>query len=559
MKSPFRCLLISDFNIDNFAAYLSNNDEWPSIQPVRVPYGQVISALVSRADISKSTAVDMTVIWTRPDNIIESFSRLAAYERVSDDQILQEVDLFCDQIKNAKTSLGSVFIPSWVIPSYFRGFEMLDMKPGLGIKASLMKMNQRLATNLSTELGFFILDTDQWIRNVGSRSFSPKAWYMGKIAFGNDIFKEAVKDIKSAARGICGKAKKLIIVDLDETLWGGIVGDLGWKDINLGGHDPIGEAFVDFQKALKSLLNRGIILAIVSKNDESVAMDAIRHHPEMVLKTDDFAGWRINWSDKAANIIELLSELNLGVDSVVFIDDNPVERARVKDALPDVLVPDWPEDKMLYKKALLELTCFNNPSISVEDTMRTQMYVSERKRETLKKQVSSLEDWLQSIDMKVHIEELDEKNLLRTAQLLNKTNQMNLSTRRMSDSDLITWVNGAGRKLWTFRVSDKYGDSGLTGIISIEKQGSAAKIVDFVLSCRVMGRKVEELMLSTVIQYAKRVGIKEVCAEYLPTPKNNPCLEFFQRSGFLIRGENSFVWNPENDYNPPPHIKVLYS
>jgi len=199
---------------------------------------------------------------------------------------------------------------------------------------------------------------------------------MGKLAFGNEVFKEAVKHVKSSLRGIRGKARKIVILDLDDTLWGGIVGDLGWRDLNLGGHDPVGEAFVDFQKTLKSLLNRGIILGIVSKNEESVALDALQNHPEMVLRPDDFAGWKINWSDKAMNIVELVAELNLGLDAVVFIDDNPVERACVKETLPDVLVPEWPEDRMLYKKALLDLDCFNSLSgfrknIVYQKTVRT--------------------------------------------------------------------------------------------------------------------------------------------------------------------------------------------
>src|SRR5262249_53417094 len=158
-------------------------------------------------------------------------------------------------------------------------------------------------------------------------------WYLGKIPFSNDVFKDAVSDVKTAIRGLSGQSKKLVILDLDDTLWGGIVGDIGWQDLVLGGHHPIGESLVDFQKELKALKNRGILLAVVSKNEESIALEAIRNHPEMVIKERDLVGWRINWNDKAANIADLVRELNIGLDSVVFVDDNPVERARVREAL----------------------------------------------------------------------------------------------------------------------------------------------------------------------------------------------------------------------------------
>ena len=179
MKPSYNCLLISDFNMDNFAAYLSNDIEWPKVAPIKAPYGQVIQNLSSRHDELKTLPIDMTVLWTRPDNMIESFNRLVNFEIVPIKQILEEVDLFCARIKDAKEGLGLVFIPTWVIPTYCRGFEMLDMKDGLGLKNSLMRMNLRLSENLSSEPDLYILDCDLWLRTAGSRSFNPKAWYLG--------------------------------------------------------------------------------------------------------------------------------------------------------------------------------------------------------------------------------------------------------------------------------------------------------------------------------------------------------------------------------------------
>jgi FkbH-like protein len=346
---------------------------------------------------------------------------------------------------------------------------------------------------------------------------------------------------------------------LDDTLWGGIVGDVGWENLVLGGHHHLGEAYADFQQALKSMKNRGILLAIVSKNEEQVALEAIRKHPEMVLKLEDFAGWRINWQDKAQNVLDLITELNLGPQSALFIDDNPVERARVKESLPEVLVPDWPQDPLLYPAALLSLRCFEMPSVSREDLVRTSMYLSENKRRALKQTVSSLEEWLTRLAIRVQVEELHPANLQRATQLLNKTNQMNLSTRRLSEAELMAWSEQKHCRLWTLRVSDKFGDAGLAGIVSLEIQDHNAQIVDFILSCRVMGRKIEEAMLATAIHYAQARGVEDVSARYIPTSKNKPCLDFFKSLApqFQQQGE-SFIQDGKKPFPVPDHIELVH-
>lgn len=557
-NQQFRCVLISDFNMDVFSGYLNNDEDFPLVKATSSPFGQV-TQLLMREDLDYWKGdFDSAVIWTRPEGVIKSFNDLLAYKPTPIKNILHEVDQFTSLILNICDRIRTVFIPTWVLPPFYRGLGMLDMKKDIGITNILIQMNLKLSEKLDHITNVYLLDTQKWINASGKYAFNPRLWYRGKIAFGNEVYKEAVKDIKSALRGIYGYSKKLIILDLDDTLWGGVVGDLGWENIILGGHDPVGEAYKDFQLALKSLTNRGILLGIVSKNEETIAMEAINKHPEMVLRLEDFVGWRINWEDKAKNIIDLVANLNLGLQSVVFIDDNPVERARIRETLPEVFVPEWPGDCMLYKSALLNLRCFDTPSISKEDIERTKMYLSEHQRKNLKKNFSSLDEWLESLQTKIKVEELNKVNLQRTTQLLNKTNQMNLSTRRMSESELVEWTDKNNHKLWTFRVSDKFGDSGLTGIISLAINGKTGQIIDFVLSCRVMGRGVEETMLFTVIQYAKRLGLKELVAEYIPTPKNKPCLDFWKKSGFNFDNKNNiFTWSLENDYPPPKYIEIL--
>ena len=261
--------------------------------------------------------------------------------------------------------------------------------------------------------------------------------------------------------------KKIIILDLDNTLWGGIVGDIGKENLKLGGHDFLGEAYKDFQSKLLALSNKGVQLAIVSKNDEDVALDVIETHSEMVLKKENFSCWKINWDNKAKNIEELLAEINLGQDSSVFIDDNPVERDLIKKNLPDVYVPDWPDDPTFYSKALLELDCFDVSTLSNEDRTRTKMYNDETTRKSIKQKQDSIENWLISLKTEVIINTLNKDNLNRVTQLFNKTNQLNLSTRRLLSEEILNWLNekNTNRVIYVFSLKDRIGDLGIIGIM----------------------------------------------------------------------------------------------
>ena len=557
MRSECSCILISDFTIDNLAGYLNNDKDVPKVKSIVSPYNQVFRVMVDENLECWLHNPDVAIVWTQPENVIESFSHILNFRSIPIEDIFEEVDRFSSLLLNVCDRVKYVFVPIWVSPSYNRGLGMLDMKTGLGIENTLMRMNLRISENLGKASNIYLLNARKWIEFAGKNAFIPKLWYMAKIPFGNQVFMEATRDLKSALRGVAGNSKKLIILDLDDTLWGDIVGDVGWENIQLGGHDHIGEAHADFQRALKSMTNRGVLLGIVSKNEEDTALEAIEKHSEMVLKLDDFAGWRINWDDKAKNICDLVADLNLGMESVVFIDDNPVERARVRDMLPEIYVPEWPQDKTLYKSALLSIPYFDTPSISKEDSERTKMYVSRRKSESLKGKVGSLDEWLKGLETKVKVEELNESNLQRTFQLLNKTNQMNLSTRRMTETELINWSEHKTHNLWAFSVSDKFVDSGLTGIVSLEQTDSIGRIVDFVLSCRIMGRRVEEVILYTVIQYGQCVGLSEIQAKYIRTSKNKPCLEFWRKSGFIYDETNDlFRWETSNPYSFPESIGI---
>ena len=547
-----RGLLVSDFTIDELARHLEADLTNPVLGATIAAYGQVVPALMSPKDPSH----DYAVVWTRPEGVLPSFARLLEFEPVDDEVLMAEVDQFGSMLAEGLKAYRFAFVPTWTLPPWRRGLGVVDARTN-GLTRALHAINQRLITRLEGAPNVFVLNAQRWCDEVGKGAHSAKLWYMGKLPFVSAVFEHAAGDVKAAIQGLSGMARKLVVVDLDDTLWGGIVGDVGWEQLRLGGHDSVGEAFVDFQRALKSLKRRGILLAMVSKNDEAVALEAIRSHGEMVLKEDDFVGWRINWQDKAQNIADLVASLNLGLQSTVFIDDNPFERARVREALPDVLVPEWPEDKLAYTSTLLSLRCFDTPTRTSEDAARTEMYVSDRKREELRAQVGSLDEWLQSLGVRVRIEPLNAANLARATQLLNKTNQLNLTTRRLTEPELLAWARTNGNWLCTLSVSDRLGDAGLTGIVSVQADGSVGRIVDFVLSCRVMGRRIEETMVHLAVDAARNMSLDRVVAELIRTKKNGPCLEFWQqRSGFQHESETHFAWDANREY-PLPGVIAL--
>jgi len=557
-KDPLRSLLISDFCIDNLGRLLDNDESPPGTTTLVAPYGQVLPLLMNPESGHLSPPPDCVVIWTLPESQVSLFSTILTYGNTPIESVLEQVDIFAAAIRNFSSRARFVFVPTWVTAPYRHGFGPLDLRPGIGIESALMRMNLRLTEQLAESTNVYVLNSQKWVQRAGSNACDPRTWYMAKIPFADQVFKEAALDIKAALQGLTGGARKLIILDLDDTLWGGIVGETGWQNVRIGGHDAVGEAFREFQEALRALSDRGILLGIVSKNEEDTALEAIENHPEMVLRKGDFAGWRINWQDKARNIVELVSELNLGLESVVFIDDNPAERARVSEALPEVFVPDWPKNKLFYARTLLSMRCFDGPALTREDRTRSSMYASERERVSSRQEFPSLDDWLVTLETQVRIEPLNEANLQRASQLLNKTNQMNLTTRRMSQEELRNWSMSNGNRLWTFRVSDRFGDAGITGIVSVHPEGESVRVIDFVLSCRVFGRGIEEVMLHTAILHAQSISAREVNLEYLPTPRNNPCREFLVKSGLTPGNEDHFFsWSAEREFAPPESVKIV--
>ena len=544
-KNKISINIISSFNHTNFVSLLNNssNLNW---KVNTVDYNQVFQTLTNHNfDIWKKKA-NITLIWTTPESISPEFKKLLNKNPINPENIKKDIDYFCSVLKSIKNYSDIIIVPNWILKQPNENNLALAYSKNFGIERNLSFMNYYLSEQLSSEKNFFVLNSSKWLLNCGvNNAYSSKLWYLSKTPFSNNFFKEVISDITNLYNSTKGLNRKLLILDLDDTLWGGIVGEVGWKNLRIGGHDHLGEAFKDFQTQIKSLKNEGIVLALVSKNEEVIATEAITKHPEMVLTMEDFISYRINWDDKAKNILDITNELNLGLQSTVFFDDSPFERARVKEVLPEVLVPDLPKDPCDYNNFLSKLRCFDKTHITEEDKVRSNLYQSESKRTKLKKQIKSLPDWIKTLDLNIIIEDIKNENTPRILQLMNKTNQMNLSTRRLNEKEFSNWVKVSSNNLWSIRAADKFGDYGIIGILSVSIKDNIATIVDFILSCRVVGRYIEETMIEFLKEFCQRRKINKINGRYKKTEKNLLCYHFLNKLRLIENDKHSFEF-PSN-------------
>jgi FkbH-like protein len=533
MQEPVirRMLLVGDTTLDPLARMLERSAETPSVEVFAAPYGQIYQILLNPAHPAWAEKPDVLVVWTAPHLTLPSVGKLLRFDFRSAaaeyEAALAEVDQFADALLQAASRVGLVLVPTWILPAHERWIQTLGWRQGLGPAHLVAKANLRLAERFAFQQNIVLLDSQFWQTSLGRPAYDPRMYAVAKILYSNAFLERAAREIKSILRGSLGHTRKVVVCDLDNTLWGGVVGDDGPENLKLGAPDPVGECYQAFQSALKALRLRGILLAIASKNDEQLALKVIDEHPAMVLRKSDFVAWRINWQDKAANIVELAQDLNLGLDSFLFLDDSPQERDRIRKALPEVDVPDLPVSPSEYGPFLTALCCFETPALEKEDFERTQMYQAERDRSQTFSVGSDFESWLRSLQIEVRAASLCRESLPRATQLLNKTNQFNLSLRRMDEKSFWEWARQPSHAAYTFHVSDRFGDFGLVGLTSFNVRGTEARIIDFVMSCRVMGKQVEDALLGYTIERAYTQGAAKVLAEPVDGPRNGPAKQFF--------------------------------
>jgi FkbH-like protein len=332
-----------------------------------------------------------------------------------------------------------------------------------------------------------------------------------------------------------GRSAKCLVLDLDNTVWGGVVGDDGLEGLVLGQGSALGEAYTAFQTYARELSRRGVILAVCSKNDEANALEPFEKHPEMVLKRGDIASFVANWSDKAGNIRAIAQELNIGLDSLVFVDDNPFERSLVRQELPMVSVPEVSDDPTSYPQVIADAGYFEALAITDEDRERTRQYQGNRARDALKASTTDLPSYLRGLEMELIWRSFDRIGLQRTVQLINKTNQFNLTTRRYTDEDVQALMENPQAFGLQLRLLDRFGDNGIIAIVIGKMQNAGDLLIDtWLMSCRVLGRQVEPTTLNLIAAEAQRLGAKRLIGEYIPTKKNGMVKDHYAKLGFTV-------------------------
>jgi FkbH-like protein len=384
--------------------------------------------------------------------------------------------------------------------------------------------------------GALILDVAALAGIVGLETWhDPTQWNIGKFPFSQKVvplYADWVCRVIAASRG---KSKKCLVLDLDNTLWGGVIGDDGLTGIVLGQGSPVGEAHLAVQSAALELRARGVILAVASKNDDATARSMFREHPEMLLREEHIAVFQANWQDKATNLRAIAETLNIGIDSLVFFDDNPAERQQIRLALPQVAVPELPADPDYYPAILLSAGYFELTQFTEEDRQRAAQYQSNAARRASLGDGTDLQEYLRSLDMRAHITPFDEIGRGRITQLINKTNQFNLTTRRYSEADIAAWESDPLAITLQVRLKDRFGDNGMISVVICKESEGELAIDTWLMSCRVLNRGVEEAVLNELIASAQQRGIRSIVGTYIATERNGMVQEHYSRLGFEPR------------------------
>jgi FkbH-like protein len=364
---------------------------------------------------------------------------------------------------------------------------------------------------------------------------SPKQWNVGKLAFDArylPLYADHVGRILGAMRG---KSRRCLILDLDNTLWGGVIGDDGIDGIVLAQGDATGEAFLEVQRIASALRSRGVVLAVSSKNSDEVARGPFREHPEMLLREEHIAVFQANWNDKASNIAAIATALSLGTDAMVMLDDNPAERALIRASLPDVAVPELPDEPSLYARILSAAGYFESVGFGEDDRNRAGAYAANAKRVAIREQVADLDSYLASLQMKITFKPFDSIGRSRIAQLVNKSNQFNLTTRRYSEIEIAAFEADPAAFTLQVRLEDTFGDNGMISVIICRSDSSQEWQIDtWLMSCRVLGRRVEQMVLAEILAAARERGVRRVVGTYAPTDRNALVRDHYEKLGFTL-------------------------
>lgn len=391
-----------------------------------------------------------------------------------------------------------------------------------------------------------LLDVAHLAETVGLADWhDPTLWNMAKLPFASTFLPLYADHVCRLIAALRGRSRKCLILDLDNTVWGGVIGDDGLEGIVIGPGDATGEAHLHVQRTALGLRERGVVLAVSSKNTDAIARQPFREHPEMLLREDHIAVFQANWNDKATNIQAIAEALSLGLDAMVFLDDNPVERGLVRQMLPQVAVPELPDDPALYVRTLLAGGYFEAIAYSTEDRQRAAFYADNARRVALQQQAGDVDAYLASLDMRMTLQPFDDTGRARIAQLINKSNQFNLTTRRYTEAEVAALQHDPNAFALQVRLADAFGDNGMISVLICRREQADWLIDTWLMSCRVLGRKVEAALLQELVTQARGAGVRRLLGRYLPTEKNKLVEDHYAKLGFTLleRGaDGSTLW-----------------
>ncbi|HOD83370.1 MAG: hypothetical protein BWX88_02919 [Planctomycetes bacterium ADurb.Bin126] len=473
-----------------------------------------------------------------------SWRDLTHLPTISDDRaavrakVQAELDEWAQLWRTAHQRLGCQIIQNNFEEPPWRALGNLEKRHPASLGRFISLVNHELAEAAPAYVT--VHDVDHLSAAAGRWNWSDaRFFHHAKMPCGPEHLCTYAHSVASVIASQAGLSHKCLVLDLDNTLWGGVVGDDGLGGIRLGHATPEGEAYLAFQQYLKELRLRGVVLAVCSKNEDAIAREAFEKHPEMVLRLDDISCFVANWNDKAANLRQIAAELNIGLNSLVFVDDNPAERELVRTLAPEVAVPELPEDPSGYIQALEKHRYFQLVSLNAEDIQRTNSYKANAARKQAQAQASNIEEFLQALDMTGLVQDVNEHSLERTVQLLQRSNQFNLTTRRHTAAQVMAMMSDPAWETTTITLKDRYGDNGLISVLLARREGRALVIDTWVMSCRVLKRGVEHLALNHLARQAARRGLDRLRGEYIPTPKNILVKDHYASLGFAPAGTDT--------------------
>ena len=498
-------------------------------------FNQIEQQILNPSSELYEFAPDIVIIFKSAYQLLDKYNKLpAANQATLASSELEKIDAFYNTISSLISAKVIFYNYNEIDDAIFGNYA--NQTPSSYL-FQLRKLNYQLMQLATEKENMFVCDLSSIQNMVGKNVFfQPSLYVSTQMVLSLDVLPKVATRTVDLIKALHGKFKKCIILDLDHTTWGGIIGDDGIENIQIGDLG-IGKAFTALQHWVKKLKNRGIIVTICSKNTESVAKEPFEKHPDMVLRLEDISVFRANWENKADNIRQIQRILNIGFDSMVFLDDNPFERNLVRQSIPEVLVPELPEDPANYLEYLYEQNLFETVSLSSEDKDRTKLYQIEAERVKEHQKFSSPDDFLKSLEMVSVVKGFDSFNTPRVAQLSQRSNQFNLRTIRYTEADITKMAESDDFATFSFTLEDKFGDNGLICVVVLEKQDNSTLFIDtWFMSCRVLKRGMENFVLNTLVEYAKNNGFSTLKGEYIPTYKNTIVAEHYPDLGFRAEG-----------------------